>query len=329
MTKKELAREIVNEYIELGLKHKRGYSKRFIATVLQSRHPDRFKDVEDARWVIRSVTGAAKAERTSGQDRQLAADFALLEEPVKELDIKPFVVPKQYKRALVINDIHSRFHDRQALELAINHGLKRNSDIVIINGDLLDFYQYSKFDKNPNILQYFFSEREWATEFLEMLQKHFGKVIFKKGNHDIRRELHVHRKLSDVPEAEGLLDLGDYLFFKGSTVDIVEDYNIIEFGKLNFMHGHEYYGGGVHVAYNRLNKAMDNVISGHSHVTQTSLKKTVRGAFYGSWTVGCLCDLSPRYNPRNNWNHGMAFVERDSSGEFTVENKQIIGSKIF
>ena len=58
MSKTDLAREIVREYIDLGIKHNKGYSKRFIATVLQSKHPDIFKDVEEARSYVRRVTGA-------------------------------------------------------------------------------------------------------------------------------------------------------------------------------------------------------------------------------------------------------------------------------
>ena len=98
---------------------------------------------------------------------------------------------------------------------------------------------------------------------------------------------------------------------------------------MNIIHGHEYQGGGgIHVAYNRMNKAMDNVISGHSHVTQNSVKKSLSGKFYGSWTVGCLCSLSPRYAPKNNWNHGFVIVERDADGEFVVDNRMIIDGKI-
>jgi predicted phosphodiesterase len=328
MTKTDIARKVTQEFIDAALKNKTSYSKNKIAAYIYDLYPDRFNDKEDARKYVRLVTGSMGGKIAS-RDKQLAADFALLEQPVRELDIKPFIVPKRYKRALVMSDIHSRFHDRSALETAINYGLKRDCDLVIINGDLLDFYQFSKFDKKPNILKYFYSEREWVTDFLELLQKHFGKVIFKKGNHDIRRELHIQRKLNDVPEIDGLTDIRDYVFFDGSTVEVVEDYNIIEFGKLNVMHGHEYYGGGIHVAYNRLNKAMDNVMSGHSHVTQSNMKKTITGKFYGSWAVGCLCSLSARYNPQNNWNHGFATVERDDDGEFVVDNRRIIDGKVF
>lgn len=328
MNKTDLARAIVREYIELGIKHQRGYSKRFIAMVLQSKHPDVFKDVEDARSCVRRATGASG--RKLKMDRQLEEDFALLENPMVECELKPFTVPKQYKKALIINDVHSKFHDRKALEVAVNHGSKRGCDIVIINGDLFDFYQFSRFDKNNRIRAEFYSEREWVQDFLLLLQNTFGKVIFKKGNHDLRREQLIQKLSADVPEMQGLEDLSDYIMFDGSTVEVVDDYNIIEFGKLNLIHGHEYQGGGgMHVAYNRLNKAMDNVISGHSHVTQSSMKKTVTGKFYGSWAVGCLCSLSPRYNPQNNWNHGFAIVERDSTGDFVVDNRRIIDGRIF
>lgn len=328
MNKTDLARAIVREYIELGIKHQRGYSKRFIATVLQSKYPDIFKDVEDARIYVRRVTGANG--RKVKMDRQLEEDFALLENPMVECELKPFTVPEQYKKALIINDVHSKFHDRRAIEVAVNHGAKRDCDIVIINGDLFDFYQFSRFDKNNRIRAEFYSEREWVQDFLLLLQKTFGKVVFKKGNHDIRREQLIQKLSADVPEMQGLEDLSDYIMFDGSTVEVVEDYDIIEFGKLNLIHGHEYQGGGgMHVAYNRLNKAMDNVISGHSHVTQSSMKKTVTGKFYGSWAVGCLCSLSPRYNPQNNWNHGFAIVERDSTGDFVVDNRRIIDGRIF
>lgn len=329
MTKSDRAREVVQRYIDLGIKHKKSYSKRFIATVLHSEHPDIFKDSEEARSIARMVTGAKGGDKFSTNE-QLTRDFALLEMPVMECELKPYQVGLQYKKALVLNDIHSRFHDREAVETAINNGAKNGCDVVIINGDLLDFYQFSRFDKNPNILQHFYSEREWVQDFLLLLQKTFGKVIYKKGNHDIRRELHLQRKAMDMPEIQGLEDISEYVFFDNSTVDVVEDYNIIEFGRLNIIHGHEYQGGGgIHVAYNRLNKSFDNVLSAHSHITQSSMKKNINGKFYGSWTVGCLCSLSPRYVPKNNWNHGFALVEKAESGEFEVINRMIVDGKLF
>ena len=36
-----------------------------------------------------------------------------------------------------------------------------------------------------------------------------------------------------------------------------------------------------------------------------------------------LCELNPEYRPINKWNHGVAFVELDEDGHFTVHNRRI------
>lgn len=328
MTKTELAAQYVQKYIDLANKFKTSYSKREIAKNMFDENQDIFKDIEDSRRAIRSVTGANGNLNSKKFD--LSSEFAMIEQPIKELNFEPFIIPKQYKRALIMSDIHGRFHDRQALEIAVNYGLKHHCDCVILNGDIMDFYQLSRFDKNPSVLQHFWTEREWMQDFLLLLQKTFGKVYYKTGNHELRRELYLQRQTGNSPEIMGLVDMADYVFFDNSTVEVIQDYNIIKYGKLNIIHGHEYQGGGgIHVAYNRLNKSFDNVLSAHSHVTQSNLKKDISGNFFGSWTIGCLCDLNPRYNPMNNWNHGFATVEKEEDGSFEVWNKQIINGKVF
>jgi hypothetical protein len=200
MKKVDLAEEYVRKYIEIGIKNRTSYSKRFIATVMHAEHPDMFKDVEDARSVIRVVTGANSRIKRKGSE-QLAAEFAMLEQPTIECDIKPYDVPKQYKKALIINDIH----------------------------------------------------------------------------------------------------------------------------------GHENYGSkSIHIAYKQLFNTMTNVMSGHYHITQSDFKRSLTGEIYGSWVVGCLCSLYPRYHPQgNNWNSGFAIVEKENNGNFEVNNKMIIDGKIY
>jgi len=69
MKKVDLAEEYVRKYIEIGIKNRTSYSKRFIATVMHAEHPDMFKDVEDARSVIRVVTGANSRIKRKGSER--------------------------------------------------------------------------------------------------------------------------------------------------------------------------------------------------------------------------------------------------------------------
>jgi len=328
--KLDLAREIIKKYIEIGKQTGRGYSKNFIATVLVSENPDIFKDQEEARFHIRRTLGSKGGTSVNEKSEELKAHFALISEPVHELiDSTPFIMPQGYKSTLFIADLHSRFYNRQALEIAINDGIKQKCDSVIILGDFMDFYGDSKFDKNPSIVEQFGAEQEWGQDILKLLQDTFGYVVLKKGNHDIRRELHIQRLAAKMPEIQGLESYSDYLFYEGTNTQFVEGHRVIEYGKLGCIHGHEYQGGGgIHAAYNRLNKAKQNVVSAHSHISQRDIRMNLKGEPIGSWTLGCMCNLNPAYNPKNDWTNGFGIGQKDASGDFEFENKIIYGKKI-
>lgn len=332
MNKTELARQYVEKYILLALTHGKQYSKRFISSVLYQENPGVYKDEEEARFYVRIVTGArANRGKQNKTHEDLARRFALIPSPVSDTpNGSPYVVPKTIKKTLWIADVHGRFYNRGALELAVNYGAKKGCDSVIILGDFLDFYQHSKFDKNPSV-SLIFEEQEWGQEMLKLLQDTFGTVILKEGNHDARREAHIARLSATMPELMDMASYRDYLFFDGCRVEFVEDYRHIRYGhKLNAIHGHEYYGGGgIHVAYNRFHKALDNLITAHSHKAQSIIKPNINGHIYGSWTLGCMCQLSPRYSPKNDWSNGFCVTEKEDNDDFEVDNRVIYKGKSF
>lgn len=329
--KNELARGYIEKYIQIATRTGRGFSKRFIANVMYSENPDIFKDEEGARQAVRFVLGAQGKKSNMGQSEDLKREFALIAEPHTELiNPEPYIIPSGYKNTLVISDIHSKFYNKAAFEVAVNDGLKNKCDSVLIDGDFMDFYQFSRFDKSPRVVADFSNEQEWGVDILSLLQSTFGKVFLKKGNHDMRLEMHIQKLAATMPELQDYMTYEDWLFYKGTNTTFIEDYRHIKFGKLNIIHGHEYQGGGgVHVAYNRLNKTFDNVLSAHSHKSQGVIRQTINGEVFGSWTIGCLCNLKPRYNPKNDWTNGFAIIRKDSTGDFEVENKVIFGDKLF
>ena len=331
MTKIDVARTYIEKYIEIGQRTGKGFSKRFIATVLYSENPEQFKDAEDARKFIRAALNALGSAKNFSMNEDLTRRFTLISEPQHEItNPEPYIIPKGYKNTLVIGDIHSKFYNRKALEVAINDGVKSGCDSVIINGDFMDFYQFSKFDKNPRVVKDFYTEQEWGVDILSLLQDTFGIVYLKKGNHDIRLEMHIQKLSATTPELQDYITYQDWLFYKGTNTVFVEDYRHIQYGKLNIIHGHEYQGGGgIHVAHNRLNKTFDNVLSAHSHKSQSMIKTTINREVFGSWAIGCMCSLSPRYCPKNDWTNGYAIINKDSAGDFEVENKVIFNNKIF
>jgi len=332
ISKTDLAREHIEKYINIALKNKKQFSKRYLATVLYNEYPDIFTDVEDARNVIRYVlgtNGTSKRNSIKGKD-EIARKFALIPEEIRDTSTSaPYIIPTAIKKTLLLADIHGRFYNKKALEIAINYGLTNRCDSVIIDGDFVDFYANSKFDKNPSV-QKIFEEQEWGQDILQLLQDTFGYVVLNQGNHDVRREKQIERLATSMPELMEFSKYEDYMFFNGCTTNFVEDYRHIIYGKLNIIHGHEYYGGGgIHVAWNRLNKASENILSAHSHKPQSAIKPTINGHILGSWSLGCLCDLSPRYAPKNDWANGFALVEKESSGDFIVDNRVVYGNKTF
>lgn len=326
MTKTEIARSYVEKYIDIALTHKVQFSKHKIAEIIFTDNPHVFKDKEDARFFVRGCLNTAG--RRSKSKEEISKMFALIPEAIREVETtEPFVVPSGIKKCLMIADVHGRFYNRNALEIAINYAIKERCDSVIIDGDFLDQYQYSRFDKNPSVSA-IFEEQEWGQDVLELLQKTFGYVVYKAGNHCIRREKTIEKLSASMPELMEYSKLSNYLFYDGCAVNFVEDYRFVKYGKLNIIHGHEIYGGsGIHVAHNRFMKTLDNTLSAHSHKAQSIIKSNINGDIYGSWALGCLCGLNPRYSPMNDWNNGFAVVEKDSDGNFDVNNRIILGNK--
>ena len=64
---------------------------------------------------------------------------------------------------------------------------------------------------------------------------------------------------------------------------------------------------------------------GHSHTTSEHTERDIRGTILTTWSVGCLCDLSPDYHAfGNNWNWGVSIVETQANGDFQVDNRRIL-----
>ena len=219
MNKIDIAREYVSKYLKIARENNISFSKTQIARNMFEENPSIFSSTEDARGQIRKALGVSGIyHRKHVIHYSLEDKIILTGEQFKEVNTEPFIMPEGYNKTLWIADLHSKFMDKRAFEIAVNKGIDAKCNSIIILGDLIDFYEHSKFDKNPLTIARFEDEREWAQDILQLLQETFGYVVFKKGNHDMRRELHVQRLASKMPGLIGLTNLDDFLFFEGSNV---------------------------------------------------------------------------------------------------------------
>jgi superfamily II DNA/RNA helicase len=66
-------------------------------------------------------------------------------------------------------DVHIPYHDNDALELMFTKFEEENVDSILINGDLLDFYQLSFHEKDPRNV-HFKQEIEAGKTFLSYIR---------------------------------------------------------------------------------------------------------------------------------------------------------------
>lgn len=252
--------------------------------------------------------------------------------PSDAVDWKPFVVPvAKEDETMILSDIHLPYHDPVALKAAIKEGKRRGISRILLNGDTLDFYQLSRFGKDPR-LRSFASEIEMAKTFLESLREQFpnAEIIWKHGNHEERFEHYLQnnaKELIGVDEFRfevlmGFFDLG---------VKFVTDKRPIQLGKNNILHGHEHAQGmipSVNPARGLFLKAKTNAACGHHHQVSDHSEPNLKGEVIACWSTGCLCDLHPAYMPINKWSHGFAFQRTAPDGSFEFENRRIINGRL-
>jgi predicted phosphodiesterase len=236
------------------------------------------------------------------------------------------------KSILVLSDLHSPYHDKKALEIALRFGEDKSIDTILFNGDSIDFFSLSFWEKDPR-------ERNFQNE-LNTFQAILGIVrelypnahlIMKIGNHEERLERYMKVK---APELLGYkyLDYEKLVDPESKfNIEIVRDKRIMRVGHLNIVHGHEFGKGmfsPVNPARGLYLRGKEIAMCGHHHRTSQHTETSMTGEIISCWSTGCLSDLHPDYLPINKWNHGFAWVRNDGEG-FHVENKKIINGKVY
>lgn len=240
-----------------------------------------------------------------------------------------FTFPTGCKRLGVFGDVHIPFHDNIALEAMFNKFEEENVDSILINGDLLDFYQLSFHEKDPRVI-HFKDEIEAGKEFLAYIRDRFAgiPIYYITGNHENRFERYLRIKAAE------LLDMDEFrldviLQVAAYRVEFIPFRSKVIFGDYTIEHGDKLPGaGGVVPARTLLMRLKSNSIINHFHKTSESSQRV-----YGpgeptnikAYSLGCLCDLNPEYMEINEWNHGFAIMKKIDN-MVAVSNYRIEGN---
>jgi hypothetical protein len=327
MTKAEIVRSYLERFPET--------ENRTLAKLLHKELPKVFMSPEVARDIIRRLRGAKGKRHTK---------YATDKSAFKPLGWQKDVMPKTLARTrepivlsgalkvLILSDIHIPYHDEAAVAAAIAHGKKKKPDVIILNGDIGDFYGVSRHDKDPR--RSLADELDAIRQFLFHLRKQFpnARILYKIGNHEARMEMFL------VKNAPVLLGVSDFelpvlLKFDESRIELVPSLTLIRLGSLPIYHGHELPQGmssPVNPARGIWMRVQESLICGHWHRTSEHTESTgLNKKLSSCWSTGCLCDLTPDYAIVNRWNHGFAWVETQADGNYEVTNHKVINGRVY
>jgi hypothetical protein len=226
-------------------------------------------------------------------------------------------------------DEHRPFQDDRAVHVALKIVSDFNPDVLILGSDGMDFYNISKFNKNPErvktglqdeIDQWQAGVRDWSSAAPS------ARKLYLIGNHEERWRtwLWYHPEIHDLNalKYENLLELAKL----GIEWDPRPSGNLEHtfFNRLVIRHGRfvRKWSGMSAKAELEADRYSISSISGHTH-RGGSHYATTRNGMVQAHEAFCLCRLDPEYILHPDWQQGIVLAEVDV-GNLSVETIPII-----
>lgn len=297
-----------------------------------------FRNSENIRTILRHIEG-----KTGDKNRKTMKDKSLFLEEARPMNPYTLNLPEgdfeghpvhqiTGKKVLVLSDVHVPYHDAKSLEAAILYGKEQGVDTVLLNGDFIDCYSISRFERDIKARN-MAEEIEMVCEILRIIEKELKcHTIYKVGNHCARVSIFLNQKFLEMPQLAPLHEfrqltletfLRNRLDFK---FDFVESKQFMNFYGLTVLHGHELTGGAtspINPAKAALAKTGASVLIGHHHTFSNHFEKDIHGNFKEAYSLGCLTTLTPNFMPVNKHSTGFCILEKVGDS-FKVHNKIII-----
>ena len=325
--------DLVREYLERFPNH----ADLTLAKKIYKENSLLFTSLDAVRSQVRLIRGHRGKSTYKYADPKLKTPVTHNTNPYKlpesdEQIREPYILPKANNNILLISDLHIPYHNISAITAALDYGKEQDVNTIIINGDLIDFHQISRFDKDPR-KRSVKHEFDTAKEFLRILRKEFPKcqIYWIKGNHDVRYEHYLMAKAPEIFD-DSYFRLEERLKLSEENIHLIGDKTIVKAGKLNIHHGHLFFRGfiaPVNSARGLFLRAKESAIVGHVHKISEHTETNLSGELTTCWSTGCLCELSPDYSPfANNYAHGFAHIKVDNDRNYSVKNYRILNARI-
>lgn len=236
-------------------------------------------------------------------------------------------VPLGIERHVMIGDTHGYFVDQEVWKAVLDFIRDFKPDQINCLGDMVDFYDVSRYTKNPNRRAYLHSEIKFTKEvvFGELRRAApKARIVWKGGNHEDRLQRYLW---SRAPELASLPALDMRNLFDLQSLKIEYTTDSLKVGDIELTHGHMARKHSGWTAKAMLDDYGTSVIHNHTH-RLGAIYKTDRSGSYVAFENGCLCRLDPEFIPGvPNWQHGFSVGWVLPSGRFHFEQIAILDGK--
>lgn len=231
------------------------------------------------------------------------------------------------KDSVILGDVHAPWTDLDCLEFAYNFIQRTQPKFIVQCGDAFDFYSFSKFPRNNNIIMPA-EEVNQARKFLERMWKHIQKISPSSicyqmvGNHCMRP---IKRIRELAPELEHMIVKGvrDLLQFDGVNTTFDPREELVLNGNI-YIHGHRSKIG------DHMRHYQSNVICGHTHRGGTHFERMfIKKGKQILWELNAGYMGNPdkhealQYMPTKAypWTLGLGYINNDNCPQFIPFNK--------
>ena len=239
-----------------------------------------------------------------------------------------------FEKCVVANDFHIPYEDKKVIKLWFEFLEDFKPDTVVINGDLLDCWELSRFDKDPRRGIKFKEEIQKGEEFFAKLRETLPKahIVYIFGNHEFRLQHYIIKNAAALIYFNEI-SIEDFMHLKEYGVEVVNSglkESYYKYGNLYISHFNKVSKHAGYTAKTLVDDKGVSVMQAHTHRFGLSIRRHLNDEYLGGWENGCMCDLSPSYILSPNWCHGFSVVYKEKKDDrFQVVQIPIIKYKFF
>lgn len=248
--------------------------------------------------------------RRENERVRIPADDPQMERLFRDYEARPSLTIDSREdgtRVMVVSDLQLPFVDEPLYKAMLAFADDFRPHDFIWNGDILDCYEISDFDKNPRRAFGIDTEIEMAKSALYDVSKRLslddGKQWFIMGNHEQRLERYIARH---APAIDGLVkSLDEALELDEMCAGWVPYGKHIDYLGMIFTHGNFVSQFSAYTARKHADRYRSSGANGHTHRMGSYSYRDGASRSHTWYEMGCLCRLDLEYTRGiPNWQQG-------------------------